>query len=161
MPTIVVGLAVFFVSGAASTLCPSNIVAVNVTSTADAQNLTDALACTGAGNFDITWYPSVSIEQTIDVSNEKDVTVTGIGLPIIRGALYDDIGDYTTSDGGRGTGIFKVSNGSTLRLSHLVLEGGNEDNGGAIHLDLDSSLVVFNCAFTNNNASRGGEIPLL
>lgn len=147
------------VSGTASAPCPSSTVALNVTSTADVQNLTNALACTGEGAFDIKWKTSLTIAQAIEVSNNKDVTVTGTNFPSIHGALSDENGgDASTDTGaGRGTGLFTVSNGSTLRLNRLVLEGGNAENGGAVELQSSSSLFVFDCTFANNNAHNGGE----
>lgn len=163
LATTLVGLAISilaFLAGAKPELCPSGTVAINVTSAADVQNLTTALACTG-GMFDITWYPSVTLAQRIEVSNETSVTVTGIGLPSIRGVLVDDNGANAIGDAGAGsgTGLFSVSNGSTLRLNGLVLEGGNAEHGGAVDLQSSSSLFVLGCTFANNTAGmNGGEI---
>lgn len=154
-PTIV-GLALSFLSGARAEPCPSGTVAVNVTSTADIQNLTAALACTGQGAFDITWYSSLVIMQRIEVSSSKDVTVAGTGFPSIRGVLADDDGADAIVDAGAVGGLFKVSDGSTLRLSGLLLEGGHAEQGGAVNLNSSSSLVVFGCTFANNSAADGG-----
>lgn len=155
---IVIGLAICFMSGAESMPCPSGTVAVNITSTADVRNLTDVLACTGGGSFDITLYSSVIIAQRIEVANMKSVSVTGAGFPSIRGAPADDDGAAgAIGNDGSGHGIFHVANGSTLRLNNLVLEGGNAEDGGAVNLVASSSLFVLDCTFTNNNASNGGE----
>lgn len=151
------GLAISLLAAASAASCASSTVAVDVTSAADVQNLAATLACTGEGTFDITWYPSVTITQRIEVSNEKNVTVTGNGFPRIRGALAGDNGADAIVDAGSGTGIFSVSNRSTLRLNHLVLDGGNADSGGAVDVRAASSLFVFGCAFVNNNATNGGE----
>ncbi|CAM9418710.1 unnamed protein product, partial [Laminaria digitata] len=126
----------------------SSTVAVNITSTTDVQNLTDALDCTGEGSFDITWYPSVTIVQRIEVSNKKSVTVTGIDLPSIRGKLADDNGADAIADAA--AGLFSVTNGSTLSLNNLVLEGGKSEYGGAVEVHSSSSLFVFGCSFANN-----------
>lgn len=153
------GLAISLVSEAKSAPCPATTVSVNVTSIADVQDLSDALTCTGESFVNVTWYPSLTIAQTINVSNRKEVTVTGVGHPIIRGALVDgnDHEIFADAGDGNGTGIFSVSNGSTLRLNHLVLDGGNAKYGGAVDLSSSSTLFVSNCTFANNRASKGGE----
>ena len=152
---------IFFVSGTQSAPCPcpSSTVDVHVTSVDDVQDLTDALTCTGEGDFNVTWYPALTVVQTISVSNRKTVTVTGPGYPIIRGAPADgiDCGGVVGAGGGHSNGIFSVSNGSTLRLNNLVLDGGNADHGGAVGLHSSSSLFASSCTFANNNASKGGE----
>lgn len=154
---MVVGLAVSFLFGADSAPCRSSTVQVNVTSIADLQNLTDALACSGKGAFDVTWYSSLKINQSIQVSDSKDVVVTGMGFPSIGGPLPDDTDDGVIADDGAGGSIFSVWNGSSLRLIDLVVEGGNAENGGAANLHSFSSLSVLGCTFSNNAASNGGE----
>ena len=156
MALMMVWLVVSFLFEADSAPCPSSTVHVNVTSTADLQNLTDALACYGVGAFDITWYSSMDITENIRVSELKDVAVTGAGSPIIRGGLLGNTG-AGAEDAGAGGGIFSVSNGSSLRLIDLVLEGGNAENGGAVNVFSSSSLFVLDCTFVNNTASNGGE----
>lgn len=148
MVLMIVGMVVAFLSGAASAPCPSSTVQVNVTFAADLRNLTDALACSGKGSFDITWYSSLTVTHIIEVSDSKDVVVTGAGFPSIRGAVPAT---------GAGSGIFFVSNGSSLRLVDLVMEDGNAEYGGAVDLQFSSSLFVFGCTFVNNTASYGGE----
>lgn len=122
---------------------------MDVATTGDLQKFTDAINCTGPGVFSVTWYRSLLIEQTIEVSNQKNVTITGSGLQTIRGASGEN-NDV-------GTGIFSVSSGSSLRLNHLVLEGGSSDHGGAVVVHSSSYLHVVDCIFTNNKASRGGK----
>ena len=155
MALVMVGLVVSFLFGADSAPCPSSTVQVNVTSTADLQNLTDALACYGMGAFDITWYSSMDITENIRVSDLKDVAVTGVGFPSIRGGLLDTGAGAVNA--GAGSGIFSVSNGSSLYLIDVVLEGGSAENGGAVNVYSSSSLFVFDCIFINNTASNGGE----
>ena len=148
-----------FMPGADSALCPPVTPAITITSKGDVQNLTDALACEGEGHFNITWYSSVTIEERIGLFDRKNVTVTGTSFPSFFGGLGDDNADGVVIDAGSGTGIFSVSNGSTLRLNNLVLEGGNAENGGAVDVRSSSSLFVFGCLFANNKASNGGETP--
>ena len=150
-----------FRSGADSALCPPVTTAVTITSKGDVQNLTDALACEGKGDFKITWYSSVTIEKRIEVFDRKNVTVTGASSSRFDGGLGGDNADGVVIDAGSGTGIFSVSNGSTLRLNNLVLEGGNAENGGAVDVRSFSSFIAFGCIFSNNNASNGGERPRL
>lgn len=161
MAVLAAGLAMSSMSRAEPAPCPLGIVAVNVSSTADVQNLTEVLACTGGGSFSVTWYASLTIEKRIEVFDDKDVTVTGTSLP---GSSLDALGDESIAGAiflkpGSGTGMFAVSNGSTLRLNHLALEGGGAENGGVVEVVSSSSLFVFGCTFANNNASKGGEIP--
>ena len=151
----------FFMSGADSAPCPSVTAAVTITSKSDVQNLTEALACEGEVEFNITWYSSVTIEERIEVFDRKNVTVTGASSPSFGGGPGDDNDDGVVIDAGTGTGIFFVSDGSTLRLINLVLAGGNAENGGAVDVRSSSSLFAFSCIFLNNNASNGGGTPRL
>ena len=151
------GLTSFLASGAESAPCPSGTIGLNVTSEADIHKLTQVFNCTGQGSFNVKWYSSVTLAQRIDISSMKNVTITGSGFPTIRGGLGTDENDRGEGvDPDKGTAIFSVSNGSTLRLSHLVLTGGQAENGGAVYLVSSSTLFVFGCTFANNNASNGG-----
>ena len=126
----------------------------------DVQNLTDELACAGERSFNITWLASLTIEERIEVSDHKNVTISGAGvLTTIRGPLGDDSNTGGIVQYGSGGGIFSVSDGSTLRLNNLVLDGAKAEKGGAVDVLSSSSLFVFDCTFTTNNASEGGEIP--
>ena len=87
----------------------------------------------------------------------KNVTVTGVGSPTIHGGLYNENTGEDNLDAGEGLGIFSVSDASTLKLSNLVLTGGNAQDGGAVNLLSSSSLFVYDCTFLSNNASNGGE----
>lgn len=151
------GFAVSCLPGAHSAPCPVGTVDINVRYPADVHNLADAFNCTGQGAFNVTWYSNLTLVNSINVADMKQVTVTGSGSPTISGGLGDDNDDGSIDDPRTGTQIFSVSNGSSLRLSHLVLEGGQAEHGGAIEVSSSSSLFVFDCSFSNNNASRGGE----
>ncbi|MEP5375857.1 MAG: hypothetical protein ABJQ14_08715, partial [Hyphomicrobiales bacterium] len=148
------GLTTCFMSGAQSAPCHPFVVDLNVTFTADIQKLSDALACAGEGIFNIKWYSSLAIDEMIEVSDGKHVTVTG-------DALGDDNAVGPTIDAGSSTGIFSVSDRSTLRLNNMVLREGNAEKGGAVAVRSSSDLFVFGCTFTRNNASKGGEAPPL
>ena len=148
------GLTTCFMSGAESAPCHPFTVDLNVTFTADIQKLSEELDCVGEGIFNVTWYSSLTIDDVIEVSDAKHVTVTG-------DALGDDNAAGPTIDGGRTTGIFSVSDRSTLRLNNMVLQAGNAQNGGAVTVLSSSDLFIFDCTFKRNNASNGGEtLPL-
>lgn len=157
MAFLAAGLIMLFMSVAQPVPCPPNATIIDVYSTADVHNLTDVLACTGEGSFNITWHDSLMVEQKIKVSDNKNVTITGTDLSSsVRGAFADGNTDNIVDDGG-GNGMFSVSNGSILRLNDLVLEGGRAGTGGAVDVLSNSSLFLFGCTFRKNNASKGGE----
>ena len=147
----------FFVQGAEAVPCPFGTVSFNVTTTDDVNNLADLLDCSGQGVFNITWYASLRTRQSIEVSNQKNVTINGSEFPTIRSGKYikDDTG--ASIDLGRTANIFSVVNGSTLSLNKVVLEGGYSEEGGAVDVRSSSYLYVVNCGFTNNSAVNGGE----
>lgn len=150
MALMMIGFVASFLLGAVSALCPSSTVQVNVTSTADLQELTAALACSGKGSFDITWHSSLTVTQSIKVSDSKDVAITGSGFPRIRGGAI--------VNAGAGSGIFSVSNRSSLHLIDLMVDGGNAENGGAVNVYSSSTLFVVGCTFVDNTASYGGDV---
>lgn len=137
-------------AGAAS--CLPGTVAISITSAVDVQNLTDSLGCEGKGYFDITWHSNVTIDERIEVSDGKHVTVTA-------DAFNEDNAADVIIDDGSGTGIFSVSDGSALRLNNIGLRGGNAEHGGAVAVLSSSALYIYGCTFTRNNASTGGETP--
>lgn len=146
------GLFLHFGSGAEAAACSSDTVSMDVATTSDLQSLTDAMDCTGEGYYNVTWYGKIQIDLTIEVFGQKTVTVTGYG------AAFDDIHDLgAAADAGGSARIFSVSNGSTLKLNHLALDGGDEDEGGAVAVRDHSYLHVLGCIFVNNSASAGGE----
>lgn len=153
-------LIAFVIPGAKAVPCPSGTVEINISSTADVNDLTDALACVGQGIFNITWHTSLVIEERIMVSDQKNVTVTAGGFPVFRGVPGDHNAAGVVIDAGSGEGIFSVSDGSTLRLNNIGLKGGNAENGGAVAVLSSSALFVCSCTFTRNNASNGGETLL-
>ena len=147
-------LITFFSSGAETAPCASSTVALHVATTYDVQTVMDELKCTGPGSFNITWHSSLEIDQRIDVTSQKSITITGSGSPIIRAAPVDNNNAESTAN----TGLFHVSNGSILLLSHLTLEAGNTSAGGAVSVWSSSFLFVFGCTFISNHASEfGGE----
>ena len=161
LATTAAGWAMLHISGAETAPCSYHPVAVNVNSTSGVQGLINEINCTGEGVFDVTWYDTVQIEQTIAVSDQKSVTVTGSNSPTASTGESDPDEPVATIDGGNTTGLFRVSDGSILTLNNVVLNGGySEDNGGAVTVSF-GSLNVFGCAFANNQALLyGGEVTI-
>lgn len=154
---ITFGLAASLVPGAHSASCPSGTVSLNLTSFNDVQDLTDALNCTGKGVYEIIWNGRLRIEEPIEVSDNKHVTVNGSTGTSRIGTNDDD----DVIDAGDATSIFLVTNGSTLSINHLVLVRGYSGVGGAVAVNSSSSLHVNGCGFTNNRASTGGKIIMI
>lgn len=169
---IMAGLVISLTPRIQAASCPDGTVTVNLTSISDVQALTDAMNCSGGGNFDITIHGRLQIDQIIEVSEYKNVTVAGSPLsaavsdissdPYAAGSTNLALGStsdeyYGVIDARNTTGIFLVSDGSTPTINNLVLVGGHSEDGGAIAVTSESSLRVFDCAFTNNRASTGGK----
>lgn len=161
MAMLAFGLITCFMSGADSAPCPSDTVELHINSTADVRKLADALSCVGDGVFNITWHGSLTINEIIEISNEKNIAITGAGFASFHGEFGDDIVAGAVIDARSDTGIFSVSNGCTLRLDDMVLVGGNSENGGAVTVISSSALILSGCTLTRNNASNGGETPPL
>lgn len=156
------GWTLLFISGAETAPCPGGTVDIHVTEAGDLPRLSDVLNCTGGGVFNISWLSSLYIPQVIEVSSSKVVTVTGSGFPTISGVLNDDVDAVDVEiDSGSTSGMFSVSDGSTLSINDIVMNGGQSEEGGAIAVLSSSSLWVSGCTFKNNNASTGGESLLV
>lgn len=155
--TIVAGIAISLVRGEPSPPCPSDTVTtVELTSTSGVKPLIDALNCTGPGVFSVTLDGRLQIEDIIEMSDQKYVTVAGSAENVLDSS--SDASLYAEIDAGHTTGIFLVSNGSTLNMSNLVIEGGYSTDGGAVAVTSSSFLKVFDCIFTNNRASSAGGV---
>lgn len=163
-------LALASMPGAQSAPCPAGTTSMDVSTAVELQTMMNAINCTGEGIFDITWIGSVFLVQTIEVCENKQLTVTGstsTGSVSTGSASNQPISTESVSSGesfssdviyaGSTSRIFKVCNGSTLSLNNLVLEGGVSATGAGIDARSSSSVFVENCAFTNNNATAGGE----
>lgn len=154
MALIVAGLVISLVRGEQPTPCPSDTVTVELTSTSGVKPLTDAMNCRGAGTFNVTLYGRIQIDQIIEISHQKYVT---LAAPVEK-ALDSSSDDYLYAemDAAHQTGIFSVTNGSTLSISNLIIARGRSMDGGAVVLTSSSFLHVFDCNFTNNTASSAG-----
>lgn len=154
---MIAGLFISFVIGAGSAACPSGVVSVNLTSATDMLHLSDEMKCSGPGVFNATLYNSVQISKRIEVHDQKIVHITGSGFPTIRGARHNNTESNPNANAGS-TGIFLVSEWSTLTINALVLEGGHSRDGGAITVLSSSLLQAIDCSFRNNSATTGGDM---
>ena len=154
LPAAAAGVILFLLfSGGNSAVCSERPVTMEVTSAADVSDLTHSLSCTGPGVFLVTWHENIQISSRIDVSDGKNLTVTGVNASL-QGSAYPD----ATIDAGSTTGIFAVSNGSMLSLRHLTVTGGMSEGGGAVTATAYSIVTAADCVFARNNASSGGKI---
>lgn len=138
-------------SGVEAFPCSAATISMNVTTPDELQNMIKTVNCTGEGTFEVSWIGSLQLHHSIGLSGNKTLTVTGprADLTIFPSAVVD---------AESATGIFRVSNGSTLILKNLGLQGGASENGAAVDARSFSSVHVADCAFTNNTSSTGGGI---
>lgn len=152
-----VALFLSLTSGAGAAPCPAGTTSMDVATTAELELMINTINCTGEGVFDVTWIGSVPVVQIIEVCEKKQLAVTGSTLTLTTAAPTDTDLPSAVIDAGSTTGIFRVCNGSTLTLNNLILDGGISTNGAAIDARASSAVYVTDCAFTNNNATTGGE----
>ncbi|CAN0299763.1 unnamed protein product, partial [Pylaiella littoralis] len=113
-----------------------------VNDAAGALLLAQAVNCS-EGVFDVSWVGSVTVEETIRVSDGTVLSVVGMpddGSPSVNGA-----GEVS---------LFHVS-GGTLSLSDLSLIDGFGEKGGAIYAE-DSVLTSEGCTFSGNGVGSSG-----
>lgn len=138
-----------------SASCPVGVTTLTVATTAEALELSEALLCSGAGDFEVEWSGEVLVTKTISVSNSTSLTVTGSGSTMLPQAVIDGGGDVQ---------LFVVDAGSSLELNSLSIQRGLAwpGSGGAVEVVDSSLLTVIDCSFSYNNASYfGGKEVLL
>lgn len=153
LPAVAVMLAnlsLSFTSAEEPPPCLGGTTAIEVASTTDLQNMLNTINCTGEGTFDVTWIGNLQLEQTIEISDNKNLTITGPSPPFT-------VLPEAVIDAGNTTGIVSVSGGSTVKLVSLVLMGGNSHDGGAVLAHSFSSVSVIGCSILSSNGSTGGE----
>lgn len=153
MAMILAGVFTSLAHGAQQAPCPSHTVQVNLKSGGGVQSLTDAMNCTGAGVYNVTLHGRLQLKKRIEISAQKHITFTGYLDDAITG--YKDCG-VAAIDAGGTTGIFRVSQGSTLSIKDLQLRGGYSEDGGAVAVTSSSTFIASGCVFTNNSASTAG-----
>lgn len=144
-------LHVMMVSTKSQSLCADGITEFPVSSTAQALELSNALLCSGPGQFEVGWSGNVVISRTLILSNGTSLKVAGAGTGVI--------------DGGGVTRLFEVEGGASLELNGMSLTGGlasfgasSVDHGGAVYLAQDSQLSAVDCLFFDNNADYYGGV---
>ncbi|CAN0014564.1 unnamed protein product [Scytosiphon promiscuus] len=136
--------------------CPVALDARVVSTTEEASELSEALLCSGAGEFEVEWQGQVLLERPILISNGSYVKVAGANA------------EEAVIDGGDAVVLFNVGGGSTLELDGLSLVRGvatytatySYGGGGAVILRSDDcTLTASGCSFIGNNAiDTGGAI---
>lgn len=100
----------------------------NVSSTADANVLSEALKGCESGTFSVLWTGHVVVEQEIAVANGTSLSISGMNLGADAAAA--------AADGNGSTSLFSVEN-ATLNIESMILMNGfrNGTGGGAILSD--------------------------
>ena len=155
---LVAGLIIAFIAGVQSAPCLSQTVSVNVTTSGDVQRLIDAMNCSGEAEYNVVWYSTLELGRRINVANHKHLEIAGLGHPTVSATLYNPNESEPAIEAGNTEGMFLVSNRSTLTISHMIIDGGHADNGGAVAVHSSSILYVNDCIFTGNRADSGGEL---
>lgn len=93
-------LVVVIVSSESQTLCADGLTELSVSSAAEAAELSNALLCSGSGQFEVDWSGNVLVSTTFAISNGTSLKVTGVGAAVI--------------DGGGMTQLFAVEGGAFL-----------------------------------------------
>ena len=157
---ILAGVSISLGYGAQEAPCPSHVIQVNLSSGGGVQNLVDEMSCTGAGVYNVTLHGRLRLGMRIEISAQKHMTFTGYPDDAMTGHDDDyaprDSDDLAVIDAGGTTGIFLVSNGSTLSIKDLHLRGGFSEDGGAVAVTSSSTFNASGCVFTNNDASTAG-----
>ena len=146
LAVVVTALASFLVPVVVSIACESGAYVAEVKAADDVQHLLNEMNCTGERAFSVTWSGVHIITKRIEVSEGKNLSVTGA----------NDGPNGIDAEGA--DGIFLVSNRSTLTLDNLRLRGGNSPGtGGAVAVDVSSIVNVTDCSFEGNTASISGD----
>ncbi|MEP5729812.1 MAG: hypothetical protein ABJL67_10645, partial [Sulfitobacter sp.] len=130
MAMIVAGIIFSLVRGLRAAPCPADAVAVDLPSNSGVYRLIDALNCTGPGVYNVSVHGRLEIERKINISEQKIVNITGSADDDFKSTSNPS--GYTVVSAVHTTGMFSVSNGSTLIITRLTLEGGSSVEGGTV-----------------------------
>lgn len=89
----------FLFSGSESAACPTGVVRMNVSTPDEAQQLVDALDCTGGGIFDVSWSGRVVISEPFAFPTATALTLASL---VLTGGLHVPSGDELGQDWGGG-----------------------------------------------------------
>lgn len=140
------------VSGISGTPCTAERSDWVVSTSVEALELSDALLCSGPGQFEVTWSGNVVLTRTIALSDGKSVKITGAAA-----------GEAVITSGEPPVRLFAL-NGSTLELDRLSLVGAEAamewderiENGAGLLVSDSSRVDVFNCSFVGLQTRDGG-----
>eukprot|EP00752_Nemacystus_decipiens_P012244 g10853.t1 len=122
--------------------CGPGTVNMTVGSPEDADKLSEALACTGGGSFEVAWNGTVRITRSLVVGEGSFLNITG------------GSGDATVNGGGI-TRLFNIT-GAVLHIENVVLSrGATNASGAAILATGGATIVARACAFSTNTAIEG------
>lgn len=133
-------------ASAAPTDCPAAVQKLNVNNAEEAQELADAVACSG-GSFEVNWDSDVALLTSIVVGEGTRLLVRGSGT---KSASIDGLSKRR---------IFEVGDAGSLLLVDILLHHGRAPKnsfGGAIHVGADAEVVCTGCEVRNSTADLGG-----
>jgi hypothetical protein len=142
---------------------------ITVTTTADETdgNTTDILSllATPGGT-------GISLREAIEATNNTVVGFTPDQIILPSGTYLVNLGRFPTLDddllitggGARTTVIdaqgnhpvFEISNNSTVTMTSLTIQGGNDNNGGGAYVDVGATLILTDVRLTGNSSSNAG-----
>lgn len=128
--------------------CPEGVITLSVSSTADVLELSEALLCSGEGEYEVEWSGEVLVTSTISVSNSTSLKITGSVSSTLPQAVVD---------GGDEVQLFVVDAGSSLELSGLSIQRGvTSDGRAAVEVMGSSLLTAIDCSFSYNSGGERG-----
>lgn len=142
----------------AQSACPEEATTLLVASTDDALELTEALNCSGPGQFEVEWSGEVMLNATIDVPEGISLKVTGSSsssspiLGLFDEAVIDGGSDLLATPSVLGIQLFTVDENAILELDSVSLVRG-WGYGAAVSLGEGSRLVARNCSFTGHRSA--------
>lgn len=121
--------------------CAEDVINIDVSTSADAYELAEALACVGSTHVTVDWHGRVELARTVAVGDGSSLNITGSETAVI--------------DGGGAIQLLTVSEGATLNLRTISLENGQADRGGSVFAK-GSSITVVGSRFSGNKGTFGG-----
>eukprot|EP00752_Nemacystus_decipiens_P017814 g15971.t2 len=150
---VVVGAAVTAAAGVASWVLLRSLEKRKLF-TAEALELSEALLCSGAGEFEAIWSGEVLVTSTIFVSNGTSLKITSssssTSLVFTSGGAAT--GSQAVIDGGDEVQLFVVDAISSLELNGLSLQRGLA-GAGAVEVMDSSLLTAVDCSFSYNGVA--------
>lgn len=161
LPRVVLHLSSLFLLARALTAedsvpCVAELVSLTVSNATDALELSDALNCTGAGQFNVIWTGHVEISQTFALSNGTTLSITA-GDSSTTSAYADASTTNAVVDGGGVMQLFSVLGGSKLNLNGVSLVNGMGLHGAAVHAEGNSQVTICGGTIAENHGTSEGK----